>query len=59
MHGKGGKMRVVPMGEEAAAAVRRYLERGRGLLAADGENDARAGAPERVRCCSRGAAARC
>jgi site-specific recombinase XerD len=25
----------VPLGEEAAAAVRRYLERGRGLLAAD------------------------
>ena len=33
VHGKGGKMRVVPMGEEAAAALRRYLERGRGALA--------------------------
>jgi integrase/recombinase XerD len=33
VHGKGGKTRIVPMGEEAAAALSRYLERGRGLLA--------------------------
>jgi len=34
VHGKGGKMRIVPMGDEAAAALRRYLERGRGALVA-------------------------
>ena len=32
VHGKGGRMRVVPVGDEAAAALRRYLERGRGSL---------------------------
>jgi len=32
VRGKGGKMRVVPLGEVAAAALHRYLERGRGEL---------------------------
>lgn len=41
VRGKGAKTRVVPMGEEAAAALRRYLERGRGQLA--GPPGARAG----------------
>ena len=32
VHGKGGKTRIVPLGEEAGAALRRYLERGRSEL---------------------------
>jgi integrase/recombinase XerC len=33
LHGKGGKERVVPLGEEAAYRLRRYLEDGRPRLA--------------------------
>ncbi len=35
VEGKGGKTRIVPAGEPALQAVRRYLERGRGPLAAE------------------------
>jgi len=39
VHGKGGKERVVPLGEEAALQLARYLHSGRPQLAA-GANDA-------------------
>jgi site-specific recombinase XerD len=39
VRGKGGKERVVPLGEEAALHLARYLRDGRPILAA-GENDA-------------------
>ena len=37
VEGKGGKTRVVPVGEHALRAITRYIERGRGALRADGE----------------------
>ncbi|HEY5343744.1 MAG TPA: tyrosine-type recombinase/integrase [Solirubrobacteraceae bacterium] len=41
VEGKGRKTRYLPVGELALAAVREYLERGRGRLAAPGESGAR------------------
>jgi site-specific recombinase XerD len=38
VRGKGGKARVVPLGEEAAYRLRRYLEEGRPELARGAEN---------------------
>jgi integrase/recombinase XerC/integrase/recombinase XerD len=38
VHGKGGKVRVVPAGEPAWHALARYLERGRGELVAGDES---------------------
>ncbi|HYF25111.1 MAG TPA: tyrosine recombinase XerC [Baekduia sp.] len=35
VEGKGGRTRVVPVGEEAMAAIGRWLQRGRPVLAAD------------------------
>jgi integrase/recombinase XerC len=40
LEGKGGKTRLVPMGEPAQAALRRYLERGRHALLAAGSERA-------------------
>ena len=48
VHGKGGKMRIVPLGEEAADALRRYLERGRPHLVAGSGAEPRAGADRRL-----------
>ena len=40
IEGKGGKTRLVPMGEPAQAALTRYLERGRRTLVGAGAEDA-------------------
>jgi site-specific recombinase XerD len=40
VEGKGGKTRLVPVGEHALAALGRYLERGRVLLVSDREQQA-------------------
>ena len=40
LEGKGGKARLVPLGEPAQDAIARYLEAGRGALAVGGGSDA-------------------
>jgi site-specific recombinase XerD len=42
VHGKGGKERVVPIGEQAWRTLNAYLERGRPLLAREGDSGERA-----------------
>jgi site-specific recombinase XerD len=42
VHGKGGKERVVPIGEQAWRMLNAYFERGRPLLAREGESGERA-----------------
>jgi site-specific recombinase XerD len=42
VHGKGGRERVVPLGEQAGRALAAYLDRGRPLLARGAHGDARA-----------------
>lgn len=42
VHGKGGKERVVPIGEQAWRNLNAYLERGRPLLAREGDTSERA-----------------
>jgi len=42
VHGKGGKERIVPIGEQAWRTLNAYLERGRPLLAREGDTGERA-----------------
>ena len=46
-HGKGSKERIVPLGREAIAAVKRYLRSGRAELV--GGNDEREAVPQLAR----------
>jgi len=50
VHGKGGRERTVPLGEQAAEALGAYLERGRGRLAAAARSAAAStpGTPSRM-----------
>ena len=51
VEGKGGKTRIVPVGEHALAAIERYLERGRPALGTGEADASRCSSPRRAGGC--------